>query len=77
VKWQFTTTWCLRLLYAGLTAWGWVKPKSTNYDLMLFGCTTVYMLLMTYLFGILFEVGKQDGLKFLNNKKKKDETKSN
>lgn len=70
MNWQPITTWCLRLTYAALTAWGWVRPQASSRDLMLFGCTTVYMLLMTYLFGILFEVGKQDGLKFLNNKKK-------
>ena len=74
MKWQFTTTWCLRLLYAGLTAWGWVKPKSTNYDLMLFGCTTIYMLLMMYLMPFLWTIGTKDGKIFLNNKKKKDET---
>lgn len=73
MKWQPIITWCLRLLYAGLTAWGWIKPKATQHELMLFGVTTAYMLLIAYLFGYLFEVGKKDGITFLNNKKKDNE----
>jgi hypothetical protein len=68
-------TWALRFLYAGLTAYIWVRPKASDADLMKYGCLTVFSFIAAYIIGYLFIIGTNDGKFFLNNKKNKDETK--
>jgi hypothetical protein len=65
--------WVLRFMYAGFTAYFFVQPKASNIDLVKYGCLTVFSFIAAYLVGYLYTIGTDDGRKFLNNKKKKDE----
>jgi len=61
-------SWVLRFCYVALCAFIWVKPRATERDLMNFGVLTGLTIMTPYLAGLLWTIGVNDSIKYLNNK---------
>lgn len=64
--------WVLRFTYILIGAYTASKIH-TKFDLMMFSALSAFMPIIYYLSAYSWTIGTNDGRKFLNNKKEKDE----